>query len=149
MQKNKEEVRVSPLAKTNRIIYISGLALAAVTSVLFVLQHSSRIHLDLTQIIYPCVFHRLSGLYCPGCGGTRAVKALLDGHLVKCFLYHPFVLYCAVLYVLFMVSHTLELLFAKRLPIRGLDFKISYVYIGIILILLQWMAKNLLLLFHP
>lgn len=134
---------------TNKIVYLSGLVLAVAVSVLFVLQHSSRIRLDLTQVIYPCMFHRLSGLYCPGCGGTRAVKALLDGHLVECFLYHPFVLYCAVLYALFMVSHTLELLFAKRLPIRGLDFKISYVYIGIILILLQWMAKNLLLLFHP
>lgn len=134
---------------TNKIVYLSGLVLAVAVSVLFVLQHSSRIRLDLTQVIYPCMFHRLSGLYCPGCGGTRAVKALLDGHLLECFLYHPFVLYCAVLYVLFMASHTLELLFAKRLPIRGLDFKISYVYIGIILILLQWMVKNLLLLFHP
>lgn len=149
MQIDTDEARTPLLAKTNRIVYMLGLVLAVVIFVLFVLQHSSRIHLDLTQVIYPCMFHRLSGLYCPGCGGTRAVKALLDGHLVACFLYHPFVLYCAVLYVLFMASHTLELLFAKRLPIRGLDFKISYVYIGIILILLQWMAKNLLLLFHP
>lgn len=134
---------------TNKIVYTLGLVLAVVMSILFFLQHSSRIRLDLTQIMYPCVFHRLSGLYCPGCGGTRAVKALLDGRLVECFLYHPFVLYCAVLYVLFMASHTLELLSAKKFPVRGLDFKITYVYIGIILILLQWMAKNLLLLFHP
>lgn len=134
---------------TNKIVYKLGLVLAAVISVLFVLQHSSRIHLDLTQVIYPCVFHRLSGLYCPGCGGTRAVKALLDGRLVECFLYHPFVLYCAVLYVLFMASHTLELLPVKKFRVRGLDFKINYVYIGIIVILLQWMTKNLLLLFYP
>lgn len=29
----------------------------------------------------PCVFHQLTGLQCPGCGGTRAVAALLHGHL--------------------------------------------------------------------
>lgn len=30
---------------------------------------------------YPvCMFHELTGLNCPGCGGTRAVYALLHGH---------------------------------------------------------------------
>ena len=29
---------------------------------------------------YPrCLFHELTGLNCPGCGGTRAVRALLHG----------------------------------------------------------------------
>lgn len=33
--------------------------------------------------IYPrCQFHRLTGLNCPGCGGTRAVYALLHGDLL-------------------------------------------------------------------
>lgn len=131
---------------TNKIVYILGLVLAALFTVLFFLQHSPRIYFDLTDIMYPCVFHRLSGLYCPGCGGTRAVKALLDGQFIACFLYHPFVLYCAVLYLAFMASHTLEMIPAKKPIIRGLKFKITYVYVGIIVILLQWMIKNLLLL---
>ena len=27
----------------------------------------------------PCVFHRLTGLHCPGCGATRAMHALVHG----------------------------------------------------------------------
>lgn len=27
----------------------------------------------------PCLFHFATGLYCPGCGATRAVKCLLHG----------------------------------------------------------------------
>ena len=28
-----------------------------------------------------CMFHQLTGLYCPGCGATRALSALLHGDL--------------------------------------------------------------------
>jgi hypothetical protein len=33
----------------------------------------------------PCVFHLLTGLYCPGCGGTRAILALLAGNVGLAF----------------------------------------------------------------
>ena len=35
-----------------------------------------------THGFYPvCVFHQLTGLNCPGCGGTRSFYALLHGNL--------------------------------------------------------------------
>ena|SRR5690348_723402 len=37
-----------------------------------------------THGFYPvCEFHQLTGLNCPGCGGTRAVYQLLHGHFLK------------------------------------------------------------------
>ena len=35
----------------------------------------------------------MTGLYCPGCGGTRSLHALLEGHPLRSLLYHPIVLY--------------------------------------------------------
>ena len=36
-----------------------------------------------------CPFFRLSGLYCPACGGTRAMAALLSGHILRSLLLNP------------------------------------------------------------
>ena len=38
----------------------------------------------------PCVFHRVTGLPCPGCGLTRSILALLRGHVAQSFALHPF-----------------------------------------------------------
>jgi hypothetical protein len=38
---------------------------------------------------YPgCMFHRLTGLHCPGCGLTRAAHAALNGHLAQALAYN-------------------------------------------------------------
>lgn len=91
----------------------------------------------------PCMFRMLTGLYCPGCGGTRAVKALLTGHPIQSFLYHPVVLYVAAVAVWLVVCHLVYLVtgntkFQKRLEDR-------YVYIGIGIVAINFILKNLLL----
>lgn len=37
----------------------------------------------------PCFFRTLTGLHCPGCGGTRMVAALLAGDLLAALRYNP------------------------------------------------------------
>ena len=137
----------------NNVFYRIGIIVFIAGSAAAILQNTGVI--DLTTFLYPCLFHELSGLYCPGCGGTRAVKALLEGHFISCFLYHPFVFYCFIMYILFMGSHTLDRIqrkwhsVQKKSPhknpfVRGLDFKVIYVYIGILIILVQWTIKNII-----
>ncbi len=41
---------------------------------------------------YPvCLFHRITGLQCPGCGGLRALHQLLHGHVAAAFHFNPLV----------------------------------------------------------
>lgn len=96
------------------------------------------------QIIswYPeCDFFSKTGLYCPGCGGTRAVKSLLRGDIIRSFLYHPFVPYCATMYIVFMLYVFLKKhfkLFKKIFPVE------IVIYIGVGVLLLQWVVKVVL-----
>lgn len=92
---------------------------------------------------YPCLFLSLSGFYCPGCGGTRALEALLHGKILLSLRYHPAVLYGAVIFFGFMGTHTLEILQIGRA--RGWKFHAWYLYAGIAIILGNWLVQNVLL----
>lgn len=37
----------------------------------------------------PCMVHKLTGLYCPGCGAGRASYSLLHGQFYQAFRYNP------------------------------------------------------------
>ncbi len=95
-------------------------------------------------LLHPCFFYQLTGLYCPGCGGTRAVLELLKGHVLLSLWYHPVVAYTAVLLGWYVFSHVIEKAVHGRWKI-GMIFKNRYLYLGAAIILANWIVKNLLL----
>jgi hypothetical protein len=69
--------------KLNRQWIVWGLlALAAGVVVYFVDPRTSR-------LMPPCPLHALTGLYCPGCGSTRALHQLLHGNLAGALHFNP------------------------------------------------------------
>jgi hypothetical protein len=65
---------------------LAGLALVA--TVLFLFDPS-------THAFYPgCLFYKLTGLLCPGCGSLRALHQLLHGHFSAAFRFNPLLMLC-------------------------------------------------------
>lgn len=98
----------------------------------------------LESFTWPCSIYRVTGLYCGGCGGTRAVFALLEGKILLSLHYHPLILYLAVLYLLFLVRGLLAFFSRGRYPY--MKFRLAYVYIGVGITLVQLIVKNYFLL---
>ena len=97
--------------------------------------------------VIPCVLYEMLGIYCPGCGGTRAVSALIKGNFLQSLWYHPLVLYTVVIFGGFMLSQTLERLHVPR--IKGWRFRPWHLYGAIVIIFMNFIIKNVLLLcFH-
>jgi hypothetical protein len=90
----------------------------------------------------PCFFQTFFGIYCPGCGGTRAVEALLHAHFLRAVWYHPFVPYAAFLYIGFMVSNGLNKAGVKA--VRGWRYHNWYLYVGAAIIIVNFIVKNIL-----
>ncbi len=53
----------------------------------------------------PCVFQELTGLRCPGCGNTHALRALVTGHLIEA-LHWNYLMPAEALYVAFVIWNT-------------------------------------------
>lgn len=58
-----------------RKLAVAGLALSAAALCAFLWAHDPQ-----KQTIFVCVFRLATGLYCPGCGSTRAMHLLLHLH---------------------------------------------------------------------
>ena len=64
---------------------VGGLALMFAGAAALLLYCFDPVHFH----FYPvCVFHRVTGLLCPGCGTLRALHQLLHGHLVAAFRFN-------------------------------------------------------------
>ncbi len=95
----------------------------------------------------PCMMLEIFGLYCPGCGGTRAVDALLHGQILLSLWYHPLVIYTIVVFGGFMLTHTMEKLHV--LHVAGWKFHDWHMYAALIIAIGNWIIKNILLIgFH-
>lgn len=123
--------------KQEKEIYVCGLILLGLLIFWLAAEHI----LSLQISFPPCIFHSLTGLYCPGCGGTRACRLLLSGHIFQSFLYHPGVVLAAAIYVWFMISHTIEIISKGRLQV-GLHYTDKFLYLEAGMIILQCLVKN-------
>lgn len=137
---------MSPDEKISKVFYIIFLTLISIGLLFFAVIKIFGLKLDetLLQIIQPCIVRETLGIYCPGCGGIRSVIFLSEGDILNSLWYHPFVLYAVVMITLFIILYTMSLINKGRIKIpivRGV-----YLYIGLGIIIVQWIVKLIMLL---
>lgn len=134
---------MKPEPQMNRYFYIAGWILMALFAM-----GAAVIHIKgktILNYVPPCMFHRVTGYYCPGCGGTRAVFTFFRGDIVRAFKFHPIVPYTFIIGGWFMLSQTIQRLSGDRIKI-GMNFRIVYLWIALGIIALNWIIKNMFIL---
>lgn len=70
----------------------------------------------LWRYILPCPLWTCLRIYCPGCGGTRCIMALLHGEPVRALKYNALAVGALLLFMLYWAENVLEL-FGKRVKL--------------------------------
>lgn len=84
-----------------RDFFIINIACGVAAFMMFAVMILQRIHI-IPSI--PCGLVYLFHIYCPGCGGTRALFAMLHGHFLKSLYYNPAVVLGAALILYYEVA---------------------------------------------
>lgn len=100
--------------------------------------------LPFSKLLLPCLVNSTFGIYCPGCGGTRAVSALMHGNFVTSFVCHPLVIYTAIVGGWFLISQTIERLSGHQIKI-GMKYHDIYIWTALGIVIINFIIKNLLL----
>ena len=94
----------------------------------------------LFEVFPSCVVYRNFGLYCPGCGMTRAVYHALYFRIEESIKYSAFVVYSLMIYISYMIYYTIHKkrnVCAKEIPV------LPFVFFGVVILLVQCLWKNL------
>lgn len=120
----------------NKLFRIGGLlAIVAIAALFFTLNPSKY------EIFPNCLFHSLTGFYCPGCGSQRALHSLLHLNFSQVVGYNFLFIPAA----LFIVYHYLHRLINQWLGwnLPNLFYKNNTPWVILVIVVIFWIARNI------
>ena len=98
----------------------------------------------LLRVLPPCLIHKYTGYYCPGCGATRSLLFLLTGHPLRSLFYYPAIPLATLLFIWLLVSFVAEKLVKHRVFFH-FPLTVKWVYLILTVILGNCVWKNAVL----
>lgn len=91
-----------------------------------------------------CPIYTHLGVYCPACGGTRAIISLLNFDFISSIIFNPIVIYAIFFTTLYLIVESINIFFNKNILI---PFK-TILKIGIFILFANCIIKNIFILFN-
>lgn len=127
--------------REQRPVWIIGVTLFVL---LFAVGIVDRLAPGLLEQFSPSCFARQHvGMYCTGCGATRAVLAILHGHFFESLYFNVVVLYVVAFYSVYVLRGALY--FISKGKYRYMKFHVVYVFVGLGIVVVQAIVKNVAL----
>lgn len=98
-------------------------------------------HFALKYVMLPeCNFYKWTGLYCPGCGDTRAVIALMNGDILLSLRQNALIVVLLLIAIALYIELFLKVVFEKRF--KSPVFNLKFLCIFLILFAIYSVVRN-------
>lgn len=138
-------MKILQTRRSRRLAVFCGVQLLAIAAVAFAFFYRAYIDsLPFSDKYSACPFHDILHLYCPGCGGTRAMVALFRGQIVHSVLCNPLSAYLAVGFFCFDALSLRRILRDEPGAVR---IPMWYVWVLLALLIVHFIVRNVLLVY--
>lgn len=90
-------------------------------------------------ILPKCIFHEITGLYCPGCGVQRSFHALLNGQLSKAMDYNLLFILLLPLIIFFILNFIGD----KKYSQSSFIYRPGFSLTTAIIVICFWIFRNI------
>lgn len=88
-----------------------------------------------TKFHFICIFYKITGLYCPGCGMTRCAVSLLHGDFYQAFRYNALAFVLVPIILVYTINKAYKFIVQKEYSLFDKIPEKTYLILGIITIL--------------
>ena len=71
-----------------------------------------------------CIIFKKYGIYCLGCGSTRAVYSLWNGNILKSIYYNPLIIYIIIVVFLYLITEGIAKITKKENKIMSKNINV-------------------------
>ena len=94
-------------------------------------------------ILPPCMFYKLTGFYCPGCGTLRAIYNIIHLNFSNAFFYNPLSVSVMIAFIIYFLFHHISKATGINLIYEIKTLSPFEGYILLAVIVLYWIARNI------
>lgn len=95
-----------------------------------------------TGVAIPCVFYKITGYSCPGCGVSRMCINLLKGNLAEAIRCNPALFFCMFPFLIVVTSALLRYIKTGDRTLKKWQNVVLYVIIAVLLV--HGVARNII-----
>ncbi|MEE0914808.1 MAG: DUF2752 domain-containing protein [Ruminococcus sp.] len=81
-----------------------------------------------------CIFYKYTGMYCAGCGETRAVNALLEGNVLLALRQNALIIIALLVAIILYIETILKVVFEKKFKSLILNYKFMWTFLGFLFV---------------
>ena len=89
-----------------------------------------------------CIFYKLTGLVCPGCGAQRSIHSLLTGNIIAAVHANILLVFCLPFLVVYYVIKTTNFIRPQTNIKIGIVNQLWFIYLCALVVVYYWIARN-------